>query len=65
MTLDDAAAELVRARDAHRAAAAACEADWRAGRHTTADRFRAETGHIRPWTDQRHSLASLLFNRYR
>lgn len=42
MTLDDAAAELVRARDAHRAAAAACEADWRTGRHTAADRFRAE-----------------------
>jgi len=30
-----------------------------------ADRFQAETSHIQPWTDQRHSLASLLFNRYR
>ncbi len=30
-----------------------------------ADRFQGETSHIQPWTDQRHSLASLLFNRYR
>lgn len=30
-----------------------------------ADTFDQETRHIRPWTDQRHSLASLLFNRYR
>jgi SAM-dependent methyltransferase len=30
-----------------------------------AERFRAETAHIQPWTDQRHSLASLLFNRSR
>lgn len=30
-----------------------------------ADLFGRETRHIQPWTDQRHSLASLLFNRYR